>query len=77
MKEINPSFKGVWLNGAAKVESNILLNKGITDIGRFVIPEEQSDEESLYILVILRSVTTKNLMFEILRSAQDDGVGSG
>lgn len=32
-------FRGAWLNATAKVESNILLNKGITDIGGFVIPQ--------------------------------------
>lgn len=54
MNEINPSFKGIWINSTAKVESNILINKGITDIGKFVIPEEQSDEESFH-HVILRA----------------------
>ena len=33
------NFKGVALNACAAVESNILLNKGITDIGGFVIPQ--------------------------------------
>lgn len=32
-------FRGVWINRAAKIESNILLNKGITDIGGFVVPQ--------------------------------------
>lgn len=32
-------FQGVWLNTASKIESNILLNKGITDIGGFVVPQ--------------------------------------
>lgn len=32
-------FKGAWLNTASKIESNILLNKGITDIGGFVVPQ--------------------------------------
>ncbi len=32
-------FKGFALNTCAAVESNILLNKGITDIGGFVIPQ--------------------------------------
>lgn len=32
-------FKGAVLNVCAAVESNILLNKGITDIGGFVVPQ--------------------------------------
>lgn len=32
-------FNGTALNVCAAIESNILLNKGITDIGGFVVPQ--------------------------------------